>query len=155
MKRKIILLLTVVITAFMFTACSVKPNIKQGKYYLEGNTSKPYIVIGENNTIGFYNFDFSLIEEMSFEDAVIAETNFNLEEEGKPELTEREKQKIRDKIDIDGQFLNKMNEYTVEREKDSVGMYVPVNNTDMNMYAKYNLLDGTIMFDYCIYKLKE
>lgn len=48
MKRKIILFFTAIITILMLTACSGGfDNAKQGKYYLNGDTSKSYIVKGE------------------------------------------------------------------------------------------------------------
>ena len=64
MKRKIILFFTAIITILMLTACSGGiDNAKQGKYYLNSDTSKSYIVIGENNTMGFYDIDFSEMEK--------------------------------------------------------------------------------------------
>lgn len=156
MKRKIILFFTAIITVLMLTACSGGvDNAKQGKYYLNGDTSKSYIVIGENNTMGFYNFDFSEMEKVSYEDAIIIFTNANREQEDSAALTEKEEQEIRDKIDLDSQFLDKMNEYTIEKEDGALGLYIPVNNTELFMYVQYYPSNDNIVLDDFIYKLKE
>ena len=156
MKRKIILFFTAIITVLMLTACSGGvDNAKQGKYYLNGDTSKPYIVIGENNTMGFYNFDFSEIEKVRYEDAIIIFTNASREQEGSAALTEKEEQEIRDKIDLDSQFLDKMNEYTIEKEDGALGLYIPVNNTELFMYVQYYPSNDNIVLYNFTYKLKE
>lgn len=156
MKRKIILFFTAIITVLMLTACSGGvDNAKQGKYYLNGDTSKSYIVIGENNTMGFYNFDFSEMEKVVYEDVIIGLTNANREQEGSATLNEKEEQEIRDKIDLDSQFLDKMNEYTVEKEDGALGLYIPVNNTELFMYVQYYPSNDNIVFDDFTYKLKE
>lgn len=156
MKRKIILFFTAIITVLMLTAClGGVDNAKQGKYYLNGDTSKSYIVIGENNTMGFYNFDFSEMEKVSYEDAIIIFTNANREQEGSAALTEKEEQEIRDKIDLDSQFLDKMNEYTIEKEDGALGLYIPVNNTELFMYVQYYPSNDNIVFNKFTYKLKE
>ncbi|MDD6489021.1 MAG: hypothetical protein PUG48_04295 [Clostridia bacterium] len=155
MKRKIMMFITAVTAACMLSACSGEVNnAKQGTYYLNGNTSKPYIVIGENNTMGFYNVDFSELEKM-YEGSTIGLTNSKREQEGSADLTDKEEQEIRDKIDLDGQFLNKMNEYTVEKEEGALGLYIPVNNTEFFMYVQYYPSDQKIVFENFIYKLKE
>lgn len=156
MKRKIILFFTAIITILMLTACSGGvDDAKQGKYYLNGDTSKPYIVIGENNTMGFYDVDFSEMEKVVYEDAIIGLTNANREQEGSAALNEKEEQEIRDKIDLDSQFLDKMNEYTVEKEDGALGLYIPVNNTELFMYVQYYPSNDNIVFDDFTYKLKE
>lgn len=156
MKRKIVLFLTAIITVLILTACSGGvDNAKQGKYYLNGDTSKSYIVIGENNTMGFYDVDFSEMEKVVYEDVIIGLTNANREQEGSAALNEKEEQEIRDKIDLDSQFLDKMNEYTVEKEEGALGLYIPVNNTELFMYVQYYPSNDNIVFDDFTYKLKE
>ena len=156
MKRKIILFFTAIITVLMITACSGGvDNAKQGEYYLNGDTSKSYIVIGENNTMGFYNFDFSEMEKVVYEDFIISFTNVSREQEDSAALTEKEEQEIRDKIDLDSQFLDKMNEYTIEKEDGALGLYIPVNNTELFMYVQYYPSNDNIVFNKFTYKLKE
>lgn len=156
MKRKIILFFTAIITVLMLTACSGEvDNAKQGKYYLNGDTSKPYIVIGENNTMGFYDVDFSEMEKVIYEDATIGFTDVSREQEGSAALNEKEKQEIRDKIDLDSQFLNKMNEYTIKKEDGALELYIPVNNTELFMYVQYYPSNDNIVFNKFTYKLKE
>lgn len=156
MKRKIILFFTAIITILMLTACSGGvDNAKQGKYYLNGDTSKPYIVIGENNTMGFYDVDFSEMEKVIYEDATIGFTDASREQEGSAALNEKEKQEIRDKIDLDSQFLDKMNEYTIKKEDGALGLYIPVNNTELFMYVQYYPSNDNIVFNKFTYKLKE
>lgn len=156
MKRKIILFFTAIITVLMLTACSGGvDNAKQGKYYLNGDTSKPYIVIGENNTMGFYDVDFSEMEKVIYEDATIGFTDASREQEGSAALNEKEEQEIRDKIDLDSQFLDKMNEYTIEKEDGALGLYIPVNNTELFMCVQYYPSNDNIVFDDFTYKLKE
>lgn len=95
MKRKIILFFTAIITILMLTACSGGvDNAKQGKYYLNGDISKPYIVIGENNTMGFYDVDFSEMEKVVYEDFIIGFTNANREQEGSAALNEKKNRKF-------------------------------------------------------------
>lgn len=156
MKRKIILFFTAIITILMLTACSGGvDNAKQGKYYLNGDTSKSYIVIGENNTMGFYDIDFSEMEKVVYEDVIIGLTNANREQEGSAALNEKEEQEIRDKIDLDSQFLDKMNEYTVEKEDGALGLYISVNNTELFMYVQYYPSNDNIVLYNFTYKLKE
>lgn len=155
MKRKIILFFTAIITILMLTACSGGvDNAKQGEYYLNGDTSKPYIVIGENNTMGFYDVDFSEMEKVIYEDTTIGFTDASREQEGSAALNEKEKQEIRDKIDLDSQFLDKMNEYTIKKEDGALELYIPVNNTELFMYVQYYPSNDNIVFDNFTYKLK-
>ena len=156
MKIKIILFFTAIITVLMLTDCSGGfDNAKKGKYYLNGDTSKPYIVIGENNTMGFYDVDFSEMEKVIYEDATIGFTDASREQEGSAALNEKEKQEIRDKIDLDSQFLDKMNEYTIKKEDGALGLYIPVNNTELFMYVQYYPSNDNIVLYNFTYKLKE
>lgn len=156
MKRRISLLLSVIFGILSFTSCNVKSKeVKPGIYYLNGDTDKSYIVIGEDETIGFYNVDFSEMEKTTYEDYIIMKDNFQRDEQGKEKLTKEEEQKIRDNIDLNSQFLGKMNKYTIEDEEGILGLYIPVNNTELFMYTQFYPSSGYIVFDGFNYILKE
>lgn len=48
-----------------------------------------------------------------------------------------------------------MNEYTVEKEDGALGLYIPVNNTELFMYVQYYPSNDNIVFNKFTYKLKE
>ena len=105
--------------------------------------------------MGFYDVDFSEMEKVVYEDVIIGLTNANREQEGSAALNEKEEQEIRDKIDLNSQFLDKMNEYTVEKEDGALGLYIPVNNTELFMYVQYYPSNDNIVLYNFTYKLKE
>ena len=125
--------------------------LKYGTFSMAGTDSQ--IVLRDDNTLFVRNYDMSELERETYEDAVIALKNEGREEGDK--LTEEEKQKIRDDIDLDRQFLDRANSFSWAVEDGLIGIYVPVENCDLFFYLQFNPIRNTIAFDDNIFTLEK
>ncbi len=125
--------------------------LKYGTFSIAGTDSQ--IVLRDDNTLFVRNYDMSGLERETYEDATIALKNEGREEGDK--LTEEEKQKIRDDIDLDRQFLDRANSFSWAVEDGLIGIYVPVENCDLFFYLQFNPVSNTILFDDNMFALEK
>lgn len=125
--------------------------VPYGTFTIAGTNSQ--IELGDDNVLIIRNYDMSVLEKDTYEDATIALKNDGRKEDDK--LTGEEEQEIRDTIDLNGQFLDRENMFFRITEEDFVGIYVPVNHCDLFLYLQLNIKDKTILFNGSTFSLEK
>lgn len=115
-------------------------NAKVGEYKSESGAK---VTILEDNKLVISNYDFAEMEANTYEAYAIGE---KAEELGR-ELSEEEKKEICDEIDLTEQFIDQECTYTTQQEDGIVGLYIPVNGTEIYMYLQYYPADDTLIMN--------
>ena len=77
-----------------------------------------------------------------------------MREEGN-KLSADEEQKIRDEIDLNGQFLDQVNSFEAADEDGWIGIYVPVEGCEYFLYMQFYPSDNSLVFDQKIFSLEK
>lgn len=143
------------------TGCS---NSKQqivpviGRYYLDKEGSTSYIEVLENNYLLFSGVNFTDIEKNTYENWAISLLDHENEKAG-ISLTEEERdakiQEIRDEIDLDKQFSDKMSQFEFIEENDESGFTSPVNASTLSLVVLYQPSEHTLNFNEHKYILRQ
>ena len=113
--------------------------------YISGNGSR--VTILEENKMVIENVDFSDMEKYPYEDYTLVQKKKELGRE----LTEKEKEEICSAIDLEQQFSNKECSYTTQMEDGVVGIYLPVNGSELFLYLQYFPADHTLVMEDMIF----
>jgi len=125
--------------------------IKKGVYKLADTDTS--ITLGDNNTLTVHGYDFTHLEETAYESFMIRMEQSELPE-GETISDERIKE-IKDGVDLTKQFLDKTVTYETQDEDGIIGIYVPVENSELFFYVQYFPNDESLVFDEHIFKRKD
>lgn len=154
MKKPLCILILLLLLSFSTTACTPAEEamkITYGTFTMASTDSQ--IVLREDNTLTIVNYDMSELEKVSYEDFMIAQQNAKREEENR--LTADEEQRIRDGIDLNGQFLDKVSSFEAVDEDGWIGICVPVEGCEYFLYMQFYPSDNSIVFDEKIFSLEK
>ena len=154
MRKHLYILILLLLLALSATACTPAEEamkITYGTFTMASTDSQ--IVLREDNTLTIVNYDMSELEKVSYEDHLIAQQNAKREEGNK--LSADEEQKIRDGIDLNGQFLDQVNSFEAADEDGWIGIYVPVEGCEYFLYMQFYPSDNSLVFDQKIFSLEK
>lgn len=152
--KKWFLLVGVLFAVVIGGSCAKKNpemRLKYGTFSMAGSDSR--IVLYEDRSLSVVNYDLSELEKSTYEDFLIAQVNLGREDGNK--LSVDEEQKIRDDIDLNRQFLDRVNPFEEVLEEGCIGIYVPVENCDLFFYMQFYPSDNSIVFDEHIFSFEE
>lgn len=154
MKKNIIqiVLLSLSVSGLVCSCGEKKPlTIKKGVYWLADTDTS--ITIGDNNTLTVHGYDFKKLEEEAYENFMIRMEQANMPEGEK--ISDERIEQIRDGVDLTKQFLDKTVDYETQDEDGVIGIYVPVNNSELFFYVQYFPNNESLVFDEHIFKRKD
>jgi len=153
-RKTLCVLIGIMLLVISISACTPAEEamkITYGTFTMASTDSQ--IVLREDNTLTIVNYDMSELEKISYEDFMIAQQNAKREEGNR--LSADEEQKIREGIDLNGQFLDQVNSFEAVDEDGWIGIYVPVEGCEYFLYMQFYPSDNSIVFDEKIFSLEK
>lgn len=152
MKKNILIALICFSLPICFISCHDNDlMVKNGVYRIADTDAT--ITLGENNTLTVHGYDFTKMEKEVYEDVMI-----RLEQSKLPKgetISEERISEIRDSVDLTKQFLDQTVSYETQKEDGTIGIYVPVENSEFFFYAQYFPNNDSLVFDEHILKRED